>query len=71
MLSILSKIDWKKIMKEENVPYTDEIFETLDNVEVFIEDLEHYSNTEGLKEAGEDIKNETKNLWNKAKGLVE
>lgn len=71
MFSILSKIDWEKVMKEQNIPHTEEIFETIDNFTTFIENLEKYSSTENLKEAGEEIKNKGKSLWNKAKELAE
>lgn len=71
MLSILSKVDWEKVVKEQNVPHTEEIFETIDNFKTFVENLEKYSSTENLKEAGEEIKNKGKSLWNKAKELTE
>ncbi|CAM1346869.1 short-chain dehydrogenase [Tenacibaculum insulae] len=71
MFSILSKVDWEKVLKEQNVPHTEEIFETIDNFKTFVENLEKYSSTENLKEAGEEIKNKGKSLWNKAKELAE
>ncbi|WP_324026485.1 short-chain dehydrogenase [Maribacter sp. BPC-D8] len=71
MFSILSKVDWKKVMKEQNVPHTEEIFKTMDNLKGFIENLEKYASTENLKEAGEDLKNKGESLWNKAKELAE
>ena len=71
MFSILSKVDWEKVLKEQNVPHTEEIFETIDNFKTFVKNLEKYSSTENLKEAGEEIKNKGKSLWNKAKELAE
>jgi len=64
MLSILSQIDWEKILKEQNVPHTEEMFKTIDNLNGFVENLNKYASTEKLKDTGE-------NLWNKAKGLIE
>ena len=71
MFSILAEVDWKKVIKEQNVPHTAEIFETIDNFKTLNENLEKYSSAENLKEAGEEIKNKGKSLWNKAKELAE
>jgi hypothetical protein len=71
IFSILSKVDWEKVMKEQNVPHTKEIFKTINNLKDFLENLEKYSSTENLKKTGDEIKNKGKNLWNKAKELVE
>lgn len=71
MFSILSKVDWKKVMEDQNIPHTDEIFKTLDNLKDFIENLEKYSSTEQLKETTEDLKNKGESLWDKAKELAD
>lgn len=71
MFSILSKVDWEKILKEQNVPHTEEIFETIDIFKTLVENLEKYSSTEIVKDTGEEIKNGGKSLWNKAKELAE
>lgn len=71
MFSILSNVDWEKVMKEQNVPHTDEIFKTIENLKDFIENLKKYSSTESLKKTGKDIKNKGESLWNKTKELVE
>ncbi len=71
MFAILSKVDWETVLKEQNVPHTEEIFKTIDNFKNFVHNLEKYSSTENLKKAGEEIKDKGKNLWNKAKELAE
>ncbi|MGD1843014.1 MAG: hypothetical protein ACFB0B_19290 [Thermonemataceae bacterium] len=71
ILSILSKVDWKKVLKDQNIPHVDEIFETIESLENFVEGLEKYSSTDNLKEVGEEIKNKQEGLWEKAKELVE
>lgn len=63
MYSILSKVNWKKVMKKQNVPHTDEIFKTIDNLKSFIDNLKKYGSTEELKNKG-------KSLWNKTKELA-
>lgn len=71
MFSILSEVDWKKVMSKNNIPHTEEIFKTIDNLKNFLTNLEKYSSTENLKEAGNEIKNKGESLWNKAKKLAE
>ncbi|WCM42687.1 short-chain dehydrogenase [Flavobacterium sp. CBA20B-1] len=71
MFSILSNIDWKKILEQQNVPHTEEIFKTIDNFKTILVNLEKYSNTENLKETGEEIKEKGLNIWNKTKELTE
>ncbi|MGG6230469.1 short-chain dehydrogenase [Tenacibaculum sp. SDUM215027] len=63
MYAILSKVDWEKVMKKQNVPHTDEIFKTIDNLKNFIDNLKKYASTE-------DLKNKGKSLWNKTKELA-
>lgn len=71
MFSILAKVDWEKVMIEQNVPHTKEILKTVDNFKNLIEKLEKYSSTESLKENRENLKNKGQSLWNKAKELAE
>ncbi len=71
MLSILAQVDWKKVMEDNNVPYTEEIFITIDKFQDFTENLEQYTSKESLKKTGKNIKNKSKDLWDKAKEIVE
>lgn len=65
--SILSKIDWEKLMIEKNVPHAEEIFKTIENVKEILEGLDKYSSVEGIKQTGDEIKNKGKNLFNRAR----
>ncbi|WP_299680998.1 short-chain dehydrogenase [uncultured Dokdonia sp.] len=71
MFSILSQVDWKKFLEEQEVPHTNEMFETIDRLKKFLEDFDTYTSAEQLKESGEKLRNKGENLWDKAKGLVE
>ncbi|WP_075343209.1 short-chain dehydrogenase [Tenacibaculum agarivorans] len=71
MFSVLSKVDWEKLFKENDVPYTKEMFIVIDNFKEFIDKLNTYASADGLKEAGKDLKDKGKNLLEKAKGLIE
>ena len=68
MFSILSQVDWKQLMKDQNIPHTDEMFKTIENFKYFVKKINKYSSTENLKK---DLKNKGKDYWNKAKELVE
>ncbi len=67
----LAEVDWEKLLKQHNVPYTEEMFTTLDNFTHFIDNLESYTSSDKLKETGETLKNQSQSLWNRAKELVE
>ena len=64
MLSILSKIDWEKVLKEQNIQGTEQVFNILKNFEDLIEKIEDYPNTKNLQE-------KTSDFWDKAKELTE
>ena len=71
MFSVLSKVDWQKLLKDNNVPHTDKMFVVIDNFKNFIENLSTYTSADGLKEAGKELKDKGKSLFDKAKGLIE
>ena len=71
MYSLLSKVDWEQVMKNQNVPHTEEMFDTIENLTDFLENLEQYSTAENLKKTGEEMKDKGKSLWEKAKDLTE
>lgn len=71
MFSILAKVHWKKLLKEQNVPYTEEIFGVINQCKDFTEKLSVYSTTDGIKEAGKDLKDKGKDLLEKATNILE
>ncbi len=71
MFSILSKVDWEKLLKDNDVPHTEEMFVVIDNFKTFMDKLSTYTSVDGIKKAGKDLKNKGWNLLDKAKGLVE
>ncbi len=75
MLSVLAEVDWEKVLKENDVPHTKEMFETIEKFQEFIATMDSYTNEDKLKEvgkeAGKELKNQGKNLWNKANELLE
>lgn len=67
----ISEVDWKKIMKENDIMYTEELYSNIETIKEFIKNIDKYTSSESLDKAGEKIKDKTKNLWSKAKELVD
>lgn len=64
ILNQLAEVDWKSILEENNVPYTKEIFENIEQLNELISKLNEYAKAEKLKEKGSK-------LWNAGKDLLE
>jgi hypothetical protein len=62
ILAILSEIDWKKIMEDNDVPYVDQINESFLAFQSFSEDMEKYISVDGVKEKGQEMWSEA-NEW--------
>lgn len=71
LLAQLAEIDWEQELKKQNVPYTDELFRTINRLNNFIEKMENYTSTDRLREASEEAKEKGKDLWNEAKEIAE
>ena len=71
MFSILTQVDWEKLLKEQNVPHTDEMFVVIDKFTEMTNNLNKYTSVDKLKEVGKGIKDTGINLFDKAKELVE
>jgi|GEM_PF-519315 len=70
MFAVLTDVDWKKILKEQDVPYTEEAFKTIDAFKSFLENMEPYTSGEQIKEVGKDLKETGSGLFEKAKELI-
>lgn len=70
MFNVLSKIDWKKTLKDNNVPKTDEMFKTIDYLKDFNNKIPKYTSTENLKETTDEVKKAGENALDKIGELV-
>lgn len=70
MFAVLNDVAWKKILKEQNVPYTEEAFKTIDAFKSFVKNMEQYTSGEQLKEVGKGLKETGSGLFEKAKELI-
>ena len=66
ILGVLAKVDWRKVMAEQDVPNTEAMFDALDGLHDFLQDVQKYSGSEGVDAA----KDEVEGLWEKAKESI-
>ncbi|MFK7969957.1 MAG: short-chain dehydrogenase [Bacteroidia bacterium] len=62
--ALLREVDWKKIMKENGVPYTDELFGTFEQASKVVSNIRKNATGDAIKEEGKEI-------WDKTKGLLD
>jgi hypothetical protein len=75
ILAQLSEIDWKKMMHDQGIPYSDEIYATIERINRVIVGIDQYTSTDAIEEVGKEVgtkaEEEGKNLWDKAKSWWE
>ena len=79
MVARLKDVDWEKLMLENDIPHTKEIFGTIHSLEGVVLNIDQYTNTDTIANVGKEIAkdvtekvtNESKNLWEKAKNWWE
>ncbi|RZL45885.1 MAG: short-chain dehydrogenase [Pedobacter sp.] len=69
MLSIMAKIDWKKVMKDNNVPHTEQIFATINKVQRISNSVSSYTNDKTIEKSKTELKKKGNDLINGAKDL--
>lgn len=69
VLSILAKIDWEMVLKENNVPHTDQIFATVNSVKKVSEAVSSYTNDKTIEKGKTELKKKGSDLINGAKSL--
>jgi len=69
MLAIMAQIDWKKLLKENNIKQTDQLFNTIDQFEVINTEMQKMIDPKSLMNKGNDLKNEGKKLLDRIPGL--
>lgn len=61
--SQVNKTDWTELLKEQQVPYAEEAFESVKSVELRYEQVSKALSVENLKEKGEDAVKAVKGLF--------
>lgn len=70
MFSILAKIDWEQLIKDQNVPHTEEIFDSIDAFNEYMKNMDTYTSGDAIKKTGKDIQEKGTQLWEKAKDAM-
>ncbi len=70
IFNVLSKVDWKAVLKSQNIENVDEIFVYIDEYKGFINNISKYSNEKIIDETSTEIKEASKGLLDKAKSLL-
>ncbi len=70
MFSMLSKVDWKAVLKENNIENTDQIFESIENYKKFTNNFSKYSSGEVIEKTSKELESKGKNLLDEAKKLL-
>lgn len=69
VFSILTKIDWERVLKENNVPHTDEIFATVRKVRQMSNAVSSYTSEATAEKGKNELKKKGSELLDGAKGL--
>jgi PHP family Zn ribbon phosphoesterase len=70
MFSILKKIDWEKVLQQQGVPHTKEIFASLRKYEAIADKVSSYTNNDAIDKGKKTVKEQGANLLDKAKDLL-
>lgn len=69
MIAILSKIDWEKLMKQQGVPYTEEVFAGIGKFKALSNAVSQYTQPSTIENGKKEIGKKGSQLLEKAKGL--
>jgi hypothetical protein len=71
MLARLAEVDWKALAKKHDIPYTEEIFATVDQLETTIQNIDRYTDLDTIAAVGMQVEKKAeeqgKSLLEKAK----
>ncbi len=71
MFNTLEKVNWAKFCEENKVPYTQQIFGSVNSMKVFITTFDKYTSGETVIETGKQIQEKGKGLLDKAMKVME
>ena len=70
MFAVLAKIDWEKVLKEQKVPHTDQIFATVRKVQQISNSVSSYTDEKTIEKGKSDLKKKGSELLDGAKNLL-
>ncbi len=69
MISVLAKIDWEKVLRENNVPHTKEIFAGINKFKALSNSVSQYTQPSTIENGKKEITKKGSELLDKAKSL--
>ncbi|QHI37545.1 hypothetical protein IMCC3317_29250 [Kordia antarctica] len=63
----VSELDWRRFAKEQGFENADAVFDKINTVGEFIENIEKYTTEDGINETGKQLQEGGEELWDKAK----
>ena len=70
IFNVLSKVDWKAVLKSQNVQNVDQAFEYIDSYKGFLNNISKYSKNQVIEKTTTEITETGKGLLDKAKSLL-
>ncbi|AOM79981.1 short-chain dehydrogenase [Pedobacter steynii] len=70
MMATLAKIDWRKLMKENKVSHTDEIFATIDRFKTLSAEMEKMTSQKNITDQGKGLKEKGNQLLDKVSDFL-
>lgn len=70
MMVTLAKIDWRKLMKENKVSHTDEIFATIDRFKTLSAEMEKMTSQKNITDQGKGLKEKGNQLLDKVSDFL-
>lgn len=71
MYNVISKTDWENLLKENDIPYTDEIFNNINSFTEFTSNLNQYTSGEAIEEIKDELLEEGDKLLEEGKELLD
>ena len=70
MFAVLAKVDWEKVMKQQGVPYTGEVFAGIGKFKALSNAVSQYTQASTLEKGKKEIGKKGSELLEKAKGFI-
>jgi len=70
MITLLSKIDWEKLMKQQGVPYTEEVFAGIGKFKALSNSVSEYTQPSTIEKGKKEIGKKGSEMLEKAKGFL-
>lgn len=69
MIAVLAKVNWEKLMKDQGVPYTQEVFAGINKFKALSNSVSQYTQPSAIENSKKEIGKKGSELLEKAKGL--